>query len=124
MKLRPSIQFSFLIIIKYINRNIYKNLSLACNPDKLELVESDLSDNESWKKAVEDMEIVIHCAYENPILAQLHSEEKTYDEESLIQQAVQGTREIFNACLDMFYRIIKYFSYPPLWFASFTLTTP
>jgi nucleoside-diphosphate-sugar epimerase len=49
------------------------------------------------KKIFQDIEIVIHCAYENP---ELIPGEKNYDEESLIQQAVQGTREIFNACKD------------------------
>lgn len=63
-------------------------------------MQSDLKDMRAWKKVVENMDIVIHCAYENPELAELYSEEKTYDEESLIQQAVKGTRDIFNACLD------------------------
>ena len=73
---------------------------MAVNPDQLELIESDLSNAESWKKAVENCEIVIHCAYENPELAEFYSQGKTYDEESLIQQAVQGTRDIFNACVN------------------------
>nr|KAG5687929.1 hypothetical protein BaRGS_014378 [Batillaria attramentaria] len=58
---------------------------------KLELVEADLTDPDSWPPAVKDMTYVIHVASPFPIV-------QPKREEDLIKPAVEGTLNVLRAC--------------------------
>nr|KAG5693546.1 hypothetical protein BaRGS_019872 [Batillaria attramentaria] len=58
---------------------------------KLELVEADLMDAESWSPAVKDMTYVIHVASPVPFT---HPK----NEDELIKPAVEGTLNVLRAC--------------------------
>ena len=59
----------------------------------LELVEAELLDAESWKKAVEGMDYVVHVASPLPI-------EAPSDENLVIKPALKGTLNVLNAAFD------------------------
>ncbi|KAK7479000.1 hypothetical protein BaRGS_00029761, partial [Batillaria attramentaria] len=58
---------------------------------KLELVEADLMDAESWPQAVNGMTYVIHVASPFPLAQPKH-------EDDLIKPAVEGTLSVLRAC--------------------------
>lgn len=59
---------------------------------KLELVEADLMDANSWTKAVENIDYILHVASPFPLATP-----KTEDE--VIKPAVEGTLNVLNAAL-------------------------
>ncbi|XP_050408842.1 uncharacterized protein LOC126823846 isoform X2 [Patella vulgata] len=77
------------------DENKVKHLHALC-PEaqfKLELVEADLTKPESWEAAVKDVVYVIHIASPFPAAA-------PKDENEIIQPAVEGTQNVFKACVD------------------------
>jgi len=56
--------------------------------ERLELVEADLEDADSWKSAVKDCDYVLHTASPFPIIA----------DESIVKTAVDGTLAVLRAC--------------------------
>ncbi|KAK6195722.1 hypothetical protein SNE40_001090 [Patella caerulea] len=77
------------------DENKVKHLHALC-PEaqfKLELVEADLTKPESWEAAVKDVVYVIHIASPFPAAA-------PKDENEVIQPAVEGTQNVFKACVD------------------------
>ena len=63
-----------------------RNLEFA--NERLELVEADLEDADSWKNAVKDCDYVLHTASPFPIVA----------DESIVKTAVDGTLAVLRAC--------------------------
>ncbi|CAF1086872.1 unnamed protein product, partial [Brachionus calyciflorus] len=66
--------------------------SLDKAEDNLEVIEANLLDAESWTRVLENITIVIHCASPHP-------KKKPIDDDLLIQQAVEGTRNVLSAAL-------------------------
>ena len=69
-----------------------KRLAKNCK-HPLELVEAELLDANSWKKAVQDIDIVLHIASPLPI-------QNPVDEQEVIKPAVEGTLNVLNAALN------------------------
>lgn len=59
----------------------------------LELVEAELLDVDSWKNAVQDIDIILHVASPLPIV-------NPQDEQEVIKPAVDGTLNVLNAALN------------------------
>ncbi len=69
-------------------RNLAKNTT-----GQLELVEADLLNGDSWKKAVESIDIILHIASPLPLA-------NPSDEQEVIRPAVEGTLNVLNAALN------------------------
>ncbi len=77
---------------------------LASNPEKLELVEADLLNPDSWKEAVKDIDIVFHVASPFPLIG------LDVKEEDVVKPAVDGTLNVLrvnNSKLQNFLNKIK-----------------
>ena len=62
--------------------------SLEFANERLELIEADLENIDSWKSAVKDCDYVLHTASPFPIIA----------DESIVKTAVDGTLAVLKAC--------------------------
>ena len=69
-------------------RNLAKNSKFP-----LELVEAELLDVDSWTKAVQDIDFILHVASPLPIV-------NPKDEQEVIKPAVDGTLNVLNAALN------------------------
>ena len=63
---------------------------LAVNPEKLELVEADLLNADSWKEAVKDIDVVFHVASPFPLFG------VDVNEEDIVKPAVDGTLNVLK----------------------------
>ncbi|XP_062522046.1 uncharacterized protein LOC134196841 [Corticium candelabrum] len=75
-------------------RNVSSTLSLREQFPSLHIVEADLNDDKGWQEAIEGCTYVIHVASPLPIHV-------PRDETEVIRPAVDGTRRVLQACMDV-----------------------